>query len=401
MANETNYKFTKAIFYKEDVEATIPANPIGVQTAGIINFSLKDTQQTETNPTLDNNGQASKKDRGKSNYDGNIECKMMGDMMPVLATHILGAPQTISATTAEAWAATTAYSKYAPFDETLTANQIVAHSGGNYMLVCFEAGTSGGTEPLESALIAAGVGGTIVDGTVTWIVVANLQDYDGRTEACVPSCGIEFTATSGCGAVPVAFVKRFEGVYLNSLELNKTAGGVIHKYSVPVVAAKASDDYTDAGFTSIESEAGYTSSVMTDFAFQYDEMKVLVDGVEPVDTTTFRMMIARNTAYEDGVKIDTKVSNTPIMVVDGEIKIKFTREEYAKCFNNESAVVKIIMGNARGEQAQFIFNNVERDRVDPDFTTERFAEITIPLTADGNNTYYTVDYLIRSQTNYQ
>ena len=232
-------------------------------------------------------------------------------------------------------------------------------------------------------------------------MVENLQDYDGASEACIPSCGIEFTATSGCGAVPVAFKKRFEGVYLNSLELNKSSGGVIHKYSIPVIAAKASDDYTDPDFASIEDEVGYTVQTMTDFAFKYDEMKVLVDGVEPVDATMFRMTIGRNTSYEDGVAVNTKVSNTPIMTVDGELKLKFTREEYAKCFNNESAVVKILLGNARGEQAQFVFNNVERDRVDADFTTERFAEITIPLTADGNNTTKTVDYLIRSQINYQ
>ena len=398
MAGETNFKFTKALFYKEDVEATIPSNPLAVQTAGVINFSLKDAQQTETNPTLDNAGQASKKDRGKSNYDGNIECKFMGDMMPILATHVLGAPATISATTAEAWATATAYTKYDPFSETLAANQIIAHSNGTNMLVCYTAGTSGASEP---TITTEEVGDIITDGTVEWILVENLQDYDGASEACIPSCGIEFTATSGCGAVPVAFKKRFEGVYLNSLELNKSSGGVIHKYSIPVIAAKASDDYTDPDFASIEDEVGYTVQTMTDFAFKYDEMKVLVDGVEPVDATMFRMTIGRNTSYEDGVAVNTKVSNTPIMTVDGELKLKFTREEYAKCFNNESAVVKILLGNARGEQAQFVFNNVERDRVDADFTTERFAEITIPLTADGNNTTKTVDYLIRSQINYQ
>lgn len=398
MANETNYKFTQALFYKEDAEGVIPANPLAVRTAGVINFSLKDTQQTETNPTLDNAGQASKKDRGKSNYDGNIECKLMGDMMPVLVTHVLGEPATISASTVEAWTLSTPYVKYDPFAETLAANQIVTHSNGTNMLVCYTAGTSDTTEP---SITTEEVGDIITDGTVEWILVENLQDYDGASEACIPSCGIEFTATSGCGGVPVAFKKRFEGVYLNSLELNKTTGGVIHKYSIPVLARKASDDYTDPNFTSIVDEVGYTEQDMIDFAFKYDEMKVLVDGAEPIDSTMFRMTINRNTAYEDGVAIDTKVSNTPIMAVDGELKLKFTKEEYAKCFNNESAVVKVLMGNSRGEQAQFVFNNVERDRVDADFSTERFAEITIPLTADGNNVYNTVDYLVRSQTDYQ
>jgi hypothetical protein len=393
----TNYKFTKALFYKEAEEGQIPSNPAAVQTAGIINFSVKDTQQTETNPTIDNNGQASKKDRGKSNFDGNIECKYMGDMMPILVTHVIGDPDTIATTTVSAWQTATAYEKYDASDDTLSIGDIVSHSDGVHMLVCFKAGTSDAIEP---DLTGVSIGSKIVDGTAEWIVVKNLTIYTGVSQACLPSIGIEYSGDSSCGGASDVFKKRINGAYLNAMELNKTAGGVIHKYSIPVTARSAKDN-TEVDWTSIEDEAGYTQQDMIDFAFKYDDMKVLINGIQPIDTTMFRMTITRNTAYEDAVEINSKVSNTPIMQVEGEMTLKFTKEEYQKAFNNEAAEIKILLGNARGELAHFTFNNVERDRVDPDFTTERFAEITVPLTADGNNSYRTVDYKVQSQINYQ
>ena len=64
MANETNFQFTDLVVYKETTENTIPANPKGLVVSGVINCTLKDTQKTETSPTLSAGGQASKKDRG-------------------------------------------------------------------------------------------------------------------------------------------------------------------------------------------------------------------------------------------------------------------------------------------------------------------------------------------------
>ena len=69
----SNYKFSELVVYKETAENEIPANPSVLKMAGVINFDVKDTQKTETNPTLSSGGQASKKDRGTSDYAGNIE----------------------------------------------------------------------------------------------------------------------------------------------------------------------------------------------------------------------------------------------------------------------------------------------------------------------------------------
>jgi hypothetical protein len=397
MANETNYKFTELLMYREDTQATIPANPSAVEVKGLLNISIKDTQQTETNITVDTDGEAAKKDRGKSSYEGSIECKYMGDMMPVLVTHVLGDPDTIADITSEVWASTTAYTKFNTFDVSSVTGKVVKHSDGTHMLVCYEAGTSGATEPV---LTGKSVGDKITDGTVTWILVKNLKRYDGTTQSCLPTAGLEYKATSRCGGTVETFVKRVEGVYLNSLELNKSTGGIIHKYSIPAIGTKATDN-TQQGWSSVTAEVGYSVQTMKDFAFKYDEMKVLVNDEEPTDATMFRMTVNRGTTMEDGVAIDTKVSNTPTMTIDGELKLKFTKEQYLSAYDNENFVLKVLLGNARGEVAQFTFNNVEKDRVDPDFTTDRFAEITIPLTASGDATTKSINYTVTSQIDYQ
>jgi hypothetical protein len=231
-------------------------------------------------------------------------------------------------------------------------------------------------------------------------LVKNLKRYDGTTQSCLPTAGLEYKATSRCGGTVETFVKRVEGVYLNSLELNKSTGGIIHKYSIPAIGTKATDN-TQQGWSSVTAEVGYSVQTMKDFAFKYDEMKVLVNDEEPTDATMFRMTVNRGTTMEDGVAIDTKVSNTPTMTIDGELKLKFTKEQYLSAYDNENFVLKVLLGNARGEVAQFTFNNVEKDRVDPDFTTDRFAEITIPLTASGDATTKSINYTVTSQIDYQ
>lgn len=393
MANETNFTFTDLVVYKETTENIIPANPSGLAVSGVINFTLKDTQKTETNPTLSSGGQGSKKDRGTSDFAGNIECKTMGDIMPFIATHNIGDAVKTNVT-AEAWVTATAY---AAFNQYTLAGDILAHSDGLHDLVCKIAGTSGGTEPDMTGLSS---GDTIVDGTVTWTVRNKLKKYVGQSEPCLKTFGAEFSATSGCDGGASVFKKRFQGCFLNSYEIAKQGGTIIHKYSLPVVGMSATDNVSDTAFGSIKDEAGYTSQSLQELPFKYDDLQVQVGGAEPTNARSFRMMINRNVALEDAVKQNSKVSNIPQMVVEGEIGIKFTKEQYLSAYNNESAVVKALFGKVNGDIAHFTFNYVEKDRVDPDFSTNESAYMTIPFTASGDNTTATVDYIIYSETDY-
>ena len=392
MANETNFQFTDLVVYKEATENTIPANPKGLVVSGVINCTLKDTQKTETSPTLSAGGQASKKDRGSSDFAGNIECKTMGDIMPFIVTHVLG-DATKTNVTAEAWVTLTLY---APFNPYTLAGDILAHTDGIHDLVCKVGGTSGATIP---SMVGLSSGDTIVDGTVTWIVRNKLKKYVGESEPCLKTFGAEFSADAGCGSAST-FKKRFGGNFLNSYEISKASGTIIHKYSLPVVAMSGTDNVVDTAFASIKDAVGYTSQTLQEAPFKYDDLMVQVGGVEPVNGRSFRMMVNRNVALVDAIARNIKVSNIPQMTVEGEISLKFTKEQYLSAYNNDSAVVKALFGKINGDIAHFTFNYVEKDRVDPDFSTNEPAYLTIPLTASGDNVTKTISYIVYSETDY-
>ena len=397
MAGETNYTFDELVVYKESAENVIPSNPSALVVAGLINCTVKDTQKTETNPVLSAGGQSSKKDRGTSDFAGNMECKMIGDVMPFIVTHVLGAA-TKTDVTAVAWVTITAYDVFDPYALT---GDILAHTDGTHNLVCKVAGTSGGTEPDLSGLSS---GDTIVDGTVTWIVRGIMKKYVGQTEPCLETFGAEYASTSGCDGGAQTFIKRFQGNFLNSYEISKSNGTIIHKYSLPVVAMSGADNVVGnpdgSAFASIKDEVGYTSQTMNDLPFGYDDLKVQIGGAEPVNGRNFMMSINRNVALEDATKQFTKVSNIPQMEVSGEIQLKFTKEQYLAAYENESAVVNANFGKANGDLAHFTFNYVEKDRVDPDFSTNEPAYLTIPLTASGDNTTPTINYTVYSEVDY-
>ncbi len=397
MANETNFNFDEMVVYKETTEAVVPSNPSALKVAGLINCSVKDTQKTEVNPNLSAGGQASKKDRGSSDFAGNMECKIMGDVMPFIVNHVLGAPTAKTDVTAEAWVTITAYEVFNPY--TLVGD-ILAHTDGTHNLVCKVAGTSGATEPDMSGLSS---GDTIVDGTVTWIVRGILKKYVGESEPCIPTFGAEYSSSAGCGAVST-FIKRFEGNYLNSYEISKANGTVIHKYSLPVVAMKGADNVAGnpdgSTFESIKDEVGYAEADMNELPFGYDDLMIQFDSLEPTNGRNFRMMINRNVALEDATEQFTKISNIPQMTVEGEIQLKFTKEQYLSAYDNDASEVKALFGKVNGDLAHFTFNYVERDRVDPDFTTNEPAYLTIPLTASGDSVTPTINYVVYSEVDY-
>lgn len=398
MAGETNYKFDELVVYKESVENVMPSNPSALKVSGLINCSISDTQKTEANPVLSAGGQASKKDRGTSDYAGNMECKLMGDMMPFTVTHAIG-KAVKTALTSEAWAQNTAYAKYDPYD--LTAGDVVLHTDGVHNLVCKVAGTSGATEPDLTGLAS---GDTVTDGTVTWIVRGVLYKYEGQSEPCLETFGAEYKATSGCDGVSEEFKKRFQGNFLNSFEISKSNGTIIHKYSLPVVAMGAADNVSGnqdgTAFVSVKDEAGYAEQVMNELPFGYDDLQVKIGGAEPVNGRNFRMMVNRNVSLEDATARNKKVSNIPQMTVEGEIALKFTKEEYLKAFNNEEVEVIATFGKQNGDMAAFTFSETEKDRVDPVFTTNEPAYLTIPLTASGDSANPTINFVLVSEINY-
>jgi len=395
---EKNYRFTKLRVWKEDNANVIPANPSALIVKGLINCDVKETQKTEVNTTLDSGGQGSKKDRGSSDFAGNMECKTTGDMMPFIVTHVLGQPAVPVSAETDTWTTLTSYAK---FNKHTLAGDIVSLAGTTaFMLVCKTGGDTGATEPVPTE-----VGEIITDGTVVWEARLPIWKYTGSSEACLPSFGMEGEATSGCSLTPDTFVKRFQGNYLDGYEFSKSNGTVIHKYSMPVKGSSAVDSVIGnpdgTPFTSIDTEAGYTEVLTVDKAFRYDDLMIQFDGAEPIDARDFTMSINRAVVLDDALEVGTKVYDNPNMVVEGSYMLKFTKAQYEASYRSTAQEVKVLYGNDSGSVAHFTLPSVEGDRVDPDFTTDKVAYMTIPLTADGDNTTKTISYIVYSEVKYQ
>ncbi len=393
MANETNFFSEKFSLYKESVKGEVPATANTFLIRKLA-FSLAEEQAKETNPTLGSGGQAPKSDYGTSSFAGNMECKYTGGIMPILLNHIVGKGIKTNAST-DAWTTATAYA----------VGDIVNHSDGLHSLVVKSVsgtGTSAATEPDLSAYITAvaGDGDTIIDNPganqITWTIRPLLKQYVGGLESCLETFGLESEIKTGCSVAPVTFKERFGGLFMNSLEINKSGGTVIYKYSVPIVGMNR----TDTTKTDYVALTVGTEVAIPDNAFGFDELTVSVAGTVPKDARTFRMMINRNTALEDAVEQGKKVDNTPIPTVDGEVSLKFTVEEYTAAYENADRTVVLTMAKPNGDKVEFTFPRVEFQRSPLTYDVNEPVYLTIPLNAYGDSTQKTVTYSCISATDY-
>jgi hypothetical protein len=373
----------KIVLWREATKGVTPGTIAKAYRVTALNISLAETQKTETNPTLGNGGQASRTDYGASDFAGNLECKYTAGIMPILATHIIGTPVKTDAASG-IWKASTVY----------TAGNIVNSVDGTKSLVCKVGGTTGTTEPVYAGLVD---GATITDGTVVWVYRNKpLKKYVGSLSPCLETVGVESWVETGCATVTETFKERFTGVFFNSMEFSKSGGAVIHKYSIPAVAMGRVDSADTAWV-----EATITSEEqIVDRAFGYDDLKVLIGGVEPVAANAFRMTINRNTALEMGVAIDERIDNTPIVTVDGEVTLKFTPAQYSNVYNNPEKEVVLSFTSVNGDKGMFRFPAVENLRSPLTYATDRPIYLTSKLNAVGDSAVKTVTYEVISTTDW-
>lgn len=373
----------KILLWREATKGVTPGTIAKAYRVTALNFSLAETQKTETNPTLGNGGQASRTDYGASDFAGNVECKYTGGIMPILATHIIGTPVKTDAATAT-WALSTV----------TVAGNMVKSVAGTTTLVCKTGGTTGLTEP---SYVGKVDGDTITDGTVVWVYrTVVLKKYVGSLTPCLETMGVESWVETSCGGAPETFKERYTGVFFNSMEFAKSGGNVIHKYSIPAVAMGRVDSAN-----ALWAEAVITSEVtIVDKAFGYDDLKVTIGGVEPTAANAFRMTINRNTALEMGVAVGERIDNTPIVTVDGELTLKFTVAQYTALYNNPEKAVVLTFSSVNGDKGIFTFAAVENLRSPLTYSTDKPIYLTTKLNAVGDSTTATVSYEVISPTDW-
>ncbi len=382
MANESNYSLKQVSLIKETTPGVFATTP-KLYSLGVMGIALAPSQKTEQNTELGQDGQATAMDTGSLDFAGNLNVKMKTSLLPILLHAIVGKSTKNNATT-DIWEAATVY--LAPTDK-FSAGQVVNHSDGTHSLVVKSitgTGTSGATEPVITALNEYD---TIVDNEVTWIVRKKLYKHTGTSDIDMQSLGVYAKSHTAQGS-GVDFEQYFSGVFLNSIAFAKSSGTIVYKQDVPTVGLNYKDN------TQSDWDALTPSSTVEieDKSFSFNDMKVTIGGVEPEKASEFTLTLNRNVAVEDEVKQGSKDYNVPVLTMDGNLKLKFTKEKWAEVYDNPNKEIVITYTNRTGDKVTLIFPNVKNMLGTVEKTTDKYDYITVPLSPFGSATSKTLSY---------
>ena len=382
MANESNYSLKEVAFIKETTPGVFQTTP-KLYKLGVMGFALAPTQKTEQNTELGQDGQATAMDTGSLDFAGNLNMKSKTGLMPILLHSVVGKSTKVDATTDD-WTAATVY--IGPADK-FSAGQMVNHSDGLHTLVVKSvsgAGTSGSVEPDISGLKEYD---SKVDNEVTWIVRKKLYKHTGTSDIDMQSLGVYAKSNTAQGG-GVNFEQYFTGMFLNSISFAKASGTIVYKQDVPTVGLNYRDN------TQLDWEALVPSGTVEieDKSFSFNDMKVTINGVEPEKASEFNLTLNRNVTVEDEVKQGSKDYNVPVMTMDGNLKLKFTKEKWAEVYDNPTKKLVITYANRSGDKISLTFPSVKTMLGTKETTTDKYDYITVPLSASGSASQKTLSY---------
>ena len=382
MANESNYSLKEVAFIKETTPGVFQTTP-KLYKLGVMGFALAPTQKTEQNTELGQDGQATAMDTGSLDIAGNLNMKSKTGLMPILLHSVVGKSTKVDATTDD-WTAATVY--IGPADK-YSAGQMVNHSDGLHTLVVKSVsgtGTSGAVEPDISGLNEYD---SVVDNEVTWIVRKKLYKHTGTSDIDMQSLGVYAKSNTAQGG-GVNFEQYFTGIFLNSISFAKASGTIVYKQDVPTVGLNYKDN------TQLDWQTLVPSGTVEieDKSFSFNDMKVTIDGVEPEKASEFNLTLNRNVAVEDEVKQGSKDYNVPVMTMDGNLKLKFTKEKWAEVYDNPTKDLVITYANRSGDKISLTFPSVKTMLGTKETTTDKYDYITVPLSASGSASQKTLSY---------
>ena len=382
MANESNYSLKEVAFIKETTPGVFQTTP-KLYKLGVMGFALAPTQKTEQNTELGQDGQATAMDTGSLDIAGNLNMKSKTGLMPILLHSVVGKSTKVDATTDD-WTAATVY--IGPADK-YSAGQMVNHSDGLHTLVVKSVtgtGTSGAVEPDISGLKEYD---SVVDNEVTWIVRKKLYKHTGTSDIDMQSLGVYAKSNTAQGG-GVDFEQYFTGMFLNSISFAKASGTIVYKQDVPTVGLNYRDN------TQLDWQTLVPSGTVEieDKSFSFNDMKVTIAGVEPEKASEFNLTLNRNVTVEDEVKQGSKDYNVPVMTMDGNLKLKFTKEKWAEVYDNPTKELVITYANRSGDKISLTFPSVKTMLGTKETTPDKYDYITVPLSASGSANQKTLSY---------
>ena len=186
----------------------------------------------------------------------------------------------------------------------------------------------------------------------------------------------------------VDFEQYFTGMFLNSISFAKASGTIVYKQDVPTVGLNYRDNTQLDWVPLVPSE----TVEIEDKSFSFNDMKVTINGAEPEKASEFNLTLNRNVAVEDEVKQGSKDYNVPVMTMDGNLKLKFTKEKWAEVYDNPTKKLVITYANRSGDKISLTFPSVKTMLGTKETTTDKYDYITVPLSASGSASQKTLSY---------
>lgn len=358
----------KILIVKEAVHGTIPTTPVCIEFLAE-SFGLKQDQATEDINLLGTGGDASPMAFGTSKFSGTVGLIASIDNMPIIATHILGAPTSAGAATAQVWAAATAF---------IVGDKVNTVTNTEHTLVCVTAGTTGATEPTLNADPNLDRGARITDGTVVWIAMPKLATYVFTRQQQLPSFTIEYELEDESAN---KFYKRFKNVYMNTLPMAMTGGTISLKVSGDFIGA-AYEDSTQVGYVALSAMAG--AKIVPNFKdyYGYEDCLVKVDTVALCGIESINLDIGRNVTAADALN-NCKIVDIGITSVKGNMKRVFSVADYTAFKAHTDFAVQFDFEKANGCKAVFDFPFVRPALADPELMVDKQAYLTTAISAYG------------------
>ncbi len=372
----------RILLVRESSPGVIPATPTLLEFPAE-SFDLKATQANEEINLLGSGGDASPKAFGTSSFNGSVGLVVSTDNIPVVATHVIGAPTATANATAVIWEAATAY---------VAGDMVNTVTDTKHTLVCYTAGTSGATEPVLNANPNLDRGSRIADGAgaLVWIAMPKLLQGTFSRQQQLPTFTVEYELED---ASANTFYKRFSNVYMNSLPMAMTGGTISLKASMDFIAAVASDSREAAWTTELASIAGAKIVPAFKEFYSYEDCTVKVDTVALCEVESINLDTNRNITIDNAIN-GCKIANVGITSISGSMNRVFTLEDYDTFKNHIDFAVQFDFQKINGCSATFNFPLVKPMLADPMHSIDKQAYLNTDLSAYGIDGTPSVDAVI-------
>lgn len=354
----SKFRIDAILIAKEDANGAIPANPVLLKICPE-EYTIKEVYDTEEIACLLIDGK--KTIEGESKIEGGMKYRLDAQLMPMIAVHTFGTPDSTADFTAVSWTASTV----------IDQGTVVNHSDGEHSLYAIQVygdKTTGAIEPTETGR----------DNNVKWVLVNKLQTQEYSYKDSCPTFTTEYKLTDGTDI----FYQRFTGAELGQLPLNVEGESSTYETDFDFSASIATNNQQPEWDTNLEAIAGAKIvSIEGDYyGGSCSATKVKINDIDVEDTESVSMTLDKK--IEQKSYLNCQKSNIRDLEVKGELKEDFTIERFNAASENERFKIDLNISTKVGAYAYFTWDSVYRSRVSADLAKRDDVTLSPEITAE-------------------